>query len=206
MLTIFFISLIILGSAWCALCAVPELLPLSPMLYFLGTGVFFAFALALSLVSIFGPDTPRLPREEGRLKEGGSAVMLLCIGIGFLLLIWDADAYFNGKELICGLPATTAMCASVLIGAGMIFVTGGNQSVLCWNDEGVQLRSWFGRIHRWVWADLTGFQLHRGSLLVLVGKRHFTVPSEKFKMDMRFIQAANHHRAREKLPPIHTAG
>lgn len=148
MLTILFIALIMLGSAWCALCTVEALLPLPPMAYFVGTGLFLLLALAISLVSLFGPDAPRLPREEGCLKESGSAAMLLLPGLAALLLFWDAAAFFTGRTLLTGSPATAAMIASLLAGAGMIFVTGGSQSCLCWNDEGVQLRSWFGRLHR----------------------------------------------------------
>lgn len=192
--------LLVTGGVWCGFC-IPAEAMFAGSLYMTVTGALLSAALITGVASLFLPDVPRLRRELGRIKEKtGAAAGIILLLAGAMLLVWDAAALEAGHPLLMRSPRTTALCVSILALMGCGFCAASTRMTLCWNAEGLALRSVFGVVHRCAWADVTAWDTYRGTPRLYLNGRHFILPRDKRWND--FLRCLNDHRADRSEPPL----
>lgn len=199
MITILTGLLLLAGIAWCGVC-IPAKALLPDDVFLTVTAALLTVALIQGVTSLFLPEIPRMRRELGRVKEKGGAAagIILLLAAGFLL-VWDAAALAGGRPLLMGSLRTAALCCSVLALAGCLFCMLYAQLTLCWNEDGVLLRTCLGRLHRFGWDELTGYNCYHGVTRLYAGKRSFTIPGGR---QQAFWQCMTQQRRRMGLPPL----
>lgn len=165
----------------------------------------YGLSLVVCLWTILTPDPPRLRREKGCARESstqwlGMVILLIFGGFG----LYDCFPLQSGVHSLFKDVYHAVSSLSFMNLLGLCLTAAYARLLIRWNEDGVLLRTCFGRVYHFGWEEITAH--HKSSAkareYISIGKRRFSLPEMPVWQRSEFWQAGALCRRAHGLPAV----